>query len=55
MTKGTYALRNDIYTAAASLRISIKQQCYCLAKAQLILSFKNVNRIYTEADIFLMI
>ena len=33
MTKETYALRNDIYAAAPSLRVSIKQQCFCLAEA----------------------
>ena len=28
-----YAVRSDFYAAAPSLRVSIKQQCFCLASS----------------------
>ena len=34
---------NEIYTASPSLRVSIKQQCFCLISFGSFLFFKNVK------------
>ena len=46
--KDTPLLLSDFYAATPSLRVSIKQQCCCLAEARLISFFEMTKRTYAK-------
>ena len=51
-SKDTPLLLSDFYTASPSLRVSIKQQCCCLADARLISFFEMTKRTYAKLSCF---
>jgi len=53
--KHTPYLLSDFYAAAPSLRVSIKQQCFCLDKSRLISLFEMTNRTYALRGTFSLI